>query len=104
MTFQFIADHAKHWPVTWMCDALEVSVSGYYAWAGRTESPAEQRRQELLGVIEEVHVEVQQRYGSPRMTGELRRRGFCVNHKRTERLMAQHGIVARDGRKRRVRT
>jgi len=28
------------------------------------------------------------------MTGELRRRGFCVNHKRTERLMAENGIVA----------
>ena len=27
------------------------------------------------------------------MTDELRRRGFCANHKRIERLMAEHGIV-----------
>jgi len=38
------------------------------------------------------------------MTAELRRRGWCVNHKRIERLMAEKNIVARDGRRRRVRT
>lgn len=27
---------------------------------------------------------------------ELRRRGYCVNHKRTERLMAENAIVAKD--------
>ena len=31
--FAFIADHADEWPVTWMCEALEMSASGYYAWA-----------------------------------------------------------------------
>lgn len=34
MTFAFVADHADKWPVAWMCKALEVSVSGYYAWKG----------------------------------------------------------------------
>jgi len=38
------------------------------------------------------------------MTGELRRRGYCVNHKRTERLMATLGIYARDGRRKKIRT
>jgi putative transposase len=95
LTFQFIADHAKHWPVTWMCDALEVSVSGYYAWAGRSESPAEQRRRELLGVIEEVHVEVKQRYGSPRMTPELNDRGYTCSENMVAKLMNAHGIQAK---------
>jgi len=38
------------------------------------------------------------------MTAELHRRGYCVNHERTERLAAENTIVARDGRRRRVRT
>ena len=38
------------------------------------------------------------------MTTELRRRGFCVNRKRTERLMRDNGIVATDARRRKVRT
>jgi putative transposase len=40
-------------------------------------------------------------YGSPRVTAELGRRGWRVNHKRVERLMAAHGIVGhRPGRRR----
>ena len=38
------------------------------------------------------------------MTEELRRRGFGVNHKRVERLMADNGLYAKDGRRRKVRT
>lgn len=38
------------------------------------------------------------------MTAELRRRGFCVNHKRTERLKAENGIIAADGRRKKLRT
>ena len=78
-----------------MCDALEVSVSGYYAWAGRDDSPAEQRRQELLGVIEEVHVEVKQRYGSPRMTPELNDRGHKCSRNMVAKLMKAHAIQAK---------
>lgn len=33
-------------------------------------------------------------YGSPRITAELRRRGYLVNHKRVERLMRAMGIEA----------
>ena len=95
MTFQFIADHSEQWPVIWMCEALEVSASGYYAWAGRTDSPAEQRRQELLGAIEEVHAEVKQRYGSPRMTPELNARGHECSENMVATLMKAHGIQAK---------
>jgi transposase InsO family protein len=38
------------------------------------------------------------------MTDELRDRGCCVNHKRVERLMAEEGLHAKDGRRRKVRT
>ncbi len=43
-------------------------------------------------------------YGSPRMTAELRRRGWQVNHKRIERLMRVHGVVGHRPRKRRSLT
>ena len=86
-----------------MCEALEVSASGYYAWAGRADSPAEQRRQELVGVIEEIHAEVKGRYGSPRMTPELNARGHDCAENTVAKLMREHGIRART-RKRFVRT
>jgi transposase InsO family protein len=78
-----------------MCEALEVSASGYYAWISRPDSPTEQWRQELVGAIEEVHAEVKQRYGSPRMTAELKARGHECSENTVAKLMSAHGIKAR---------
>ena len=103
MTFRFIADHADEWPVAWTCEALEVSVSGYYAWACRPDSPTEEWRQELVAAIEEVHGDVKQRYGSPRMTAELKARGHECSENTVAGLMREHGIRAKSP-KRFVRT
>lgn len=86
-----------------MCDALEVSASGYYAWINRADSPAAQRRQELLGKIEEIHTEVKGRYGSPRMTAELNAREHKCSENLVAKLMNVHGIRAKT-RKRFIRT
>jgi putative transposase len=99
LTFQFIADHSGQWPVTWMCDTLDVSASGYYAWTNRDESQAEQRRQELLGVIGEIHTEFKGRYGSPRMTAELNARDHDCSENMVARLMKSHGIRAKAPRR-----
>ena len=99
MTFRFITDHAGEWPVTWMCEALEVSASGYYAWAARPDSPTDTWRQELVGAIEEVHAEVKHRYGSPRMTAELKARGYECSENTVARLMSANGIKARTPRR-----
>ena len=77
-----------------MCDALDVSASGYYAWAARPPSPAEQRRGELVTAIEVIHAEVKGRYGSPRMTAELNARGYPCSENTVARLMREHGIRA----------
>jgi transposase InsO family protein len=78
-----------------MCEALEVSASGYYAWAARPDSPTERRRQELVGAIEAVHAELKQRYGSPRMAAELKARGYDCSENTAAKLMSAHGIRAR---------
>jgi transposase InsO family protein len=86
-------------PVVWMCEALEVSASGYYAWASRPDSPTEAWRQNLVGAIEQVHAEVQQRYGSPRMTAELNARGYECSENTVAQLMREHGIRAKSPRR-----
>jgi len=86
-----------------MCEALEVSASGYYAWACRPDSPTKEWRQELLGAIEEVHAQVKGRYGSPRMTAELKARGYECSENTVAELMRWQGIRARRA-KRFVRT
>ena len=86
-----------------MCEALEVSASGYYAWATRADSPAELRRQELVGAIAEIHADVKHRYWITRMTAELNARGYECSENTVAELMREHGIRAKSP-KRFVRT
>jgi putative transposase len=77
-----------------MCDALDVSESGYHAWAARAPSEGENRRGRLVAAIEAIHAEVKGRYGSPRMTAELNARGHACSENTVARLMRDHGIRA----------
>jgi len=78
------------------CKEAGVSRQAFYDWAARRDADraeAEQFEAGLVAEIREVHDEFDETYGSPRMTVELNNRGWCVNHKRVERLMAAHSIV-----------
>jgi putative transposase len=99
MTFRFIEEHRDRWPVRLLCETLQVSPAGYYAWRDRPTSARQRRRDRLLVEIRAVHAEVQARYGSPRVHAELASRGqdCCVNT--VARLMRDHGIAAKAGRK-----
>jgi len=99
LTFAFIAQNAGAWPVAWMCDALDVSESGYHAWAARAPSAGERRRGELVAAIEAIHAAVRGRYGSPRMTAELNARGHACSENTVARLMREHGIRAKAPRR-----
>ena len=97
---------AEGFPIAAACAAAEVSTSAYYDWLERSAAPTEAERDEAIVVNEmwDIHHNHDDTYGSPRMTDELRRRGYDINHKRVERLQAANGIYAADGRRRKVRT
>jgi transposase InsO family protein len=103
LTFRFIADHRDEFPVARMCDALEVSASGYYAWVDRDASPTAVARTTLAETIAAVHAAVRGRYGSPRTTAELNARGHPCSENTVAKVMREHGIRAKAPR-RRVRT
>jgi transposase InsO family protein len=65
-----------------MCQVLQVSRSGYYAWVERPPSEQAQRRTELIEQIRQVHTESGGTYGSPRVCAELvqqHKLEVCVN-------------------------
>jgi putative transposase len=70
-----------------MCRVLEVSRSGYYAWAGRPPSPRTVENAALVVEIRRVHADSDGTYGSRRVHAQLRAEGHQVNVKRVERLM-----------------
>jgi putative transposase len=98
------AQKAVGFPVVAACRAAGVSASAFYAWVARREQGprvVQQAEAALVAEIRSIHADSAGTYGSPRVTAELRRRGWMVNHKRVERLMASHGIVGHRPRRRR---
>src|SRR5215472_3749560 len=95
MTYRFIDQHKDQWPVCWLCETLEVSPAGYYAWRRSPRRVGEQRRDTLLVEIRAVHAQFKGRYGSPRIHAELVARGHdcCVNT--VAKLMQEAGIAAK---------
>lgn len=82
-----------------MCEVLEVSRSSYYKRTKRLQGKRFKENKELLGKIREVFSDSKERYGSPRITAELKRLGIQCNKKRIARLMNKNGIAARIFRK-----
>jgi transposase InsO family protein len=95
---------AKDYPVRELCAVLGVTRSGYYGWRSGQESARELANRLLVEEIRRVHRQKKGRYGSPRVTQQLRREGQRCNHKRVERLMRQQGLRGCSSRKRRVCT
>ena len=104
MTYRFIEGHQETWPLRGMCDALEVSPAGSYAWRRRPPSFQEQRREALLGLIQGIHAEVKQRYGSPRVHAALAARGEACSVNTVAKLMRDNDIRAKSARQFRCRT
>jgi putative transposase len=104
MSFCFIEDHREVYPVRLMCDVLEVSPAGYYAWRTRPVSERHTANAALLTEIRQVHQDSGRRYGSPRVHAALRAQGRGASRGRIERLMRRYGIRAIMAPPRRVRT
>ena len=90
------ARKAEGFPITMACKIAEVSRQAFCDWRKKRASgptAAEVADTELVTAMLDIDAEFDSTYGQPRMTPELRARGFCVNHKRVERLMRNNGIV-----------
>jgi putative transposase len=79
-----------------MCEVADVSRAGWYR---RTDEPTKSERDlELHDAIQKIALEMPC-YGRRRITAELRRRGFKVNHKRVARIMREDNLLCLRRRK-----
>jgi putative transposase len=104
MRFRCIEDQRDTWPVRALCDALEVSASGYDARRGRPESARSVANRALLDAIRHSHQQHRGRYGALRIHATLRAEGRSVSRGHIERPMRRHGIRAATHRRFRVVT
>jgi len=99
MRFAFIAKHRGIWPVSWICEALGVSRSGFHAWLGRAPS-ARARSDEMLGArVRASFIASYRTYGARRVWHDVLAEGQPCGLHRIERLMRQQALKARPRRR-----
>jgi putative transposase len=99
MKFGFVAKHRGIWPVDWMCGALGVSRSGFYAWQDRPLS-ARARTDAVIGAeIRTSFLLSDRTYGARRVLPDVRAAGHTCGLHRIERLMKAQAFRARPRRK-----
>lgn len=99
MRYAFIDRYRHMYPVLVMCNVLEVSSSGYYAWRGRPESRRSREDCELKKKIRSIFNQSRQTYGSPRILDEFRDQGIPCGRKRIARLMKEDHLVPKKARR-----
>jgi putative transposase len=94
-----IDQHRKQWRLPFACEALAVSVSGYYRWR---KHPVRFGRYRRLGMvrpaIQAAYAASRQTYGSPRIHAAIQAQGVkcCVNT--VAKIMREEGLKAKPRR------
>lgn len=99
MRFAFIAKHRHIWPVSWLCEALEVSRSGFHAWLNRLTSTREIHDAKLVMAIETSFKASDRTYGARRVWRDVLEEGLACGLHRIERLMRCNAFKARPRRR-----
>jgi transposase InsO family protein len=93
--FAWIAAEKADFPITKLCQYLQVSTSGFYASRDRPESAHAQTDRRLRVLVRASFDESRQRYGSPRIHEDLIAQEERVSRKWVIRLMQEDGLEAR---------
>jgi len=75
-----------------MCKVFKLSKSGYYHWKDRKPSARSIETGEITREIHTLYQESKGRYGSPKITHQLKERGWKVSRPRVARIMYSEGI------------
>ena len=74
MKYVWIREHRDSFPIAVLCEVLEVSASGYYAWLNRPPSPRAQRHVQIQQAVQQVHADSYGNYGSYKVARQLAQR------------------------------
>jgi putative transposase len=91
-------------PRTVACRALGVSRSWFYKWKGGALGPRAERRQRLKAEVKRLFEAHDGKYGSPRITADLREAGWRVSENTVAGLMREQGLAARRKKRRKSTT
>jgi transposase InsO family protein len=99
MRYQGVQACAGEYPIQRVCEVLEVSESGYYAWLNRPPSQREQSNHYLGKRIQAIWKRFRGIYGAPRIHAELQDQGEVIGKNRVAKLMQALDLRAKGSRK-----
>lgn len=96
----------KQFSIARLCQAFDVSQSGYYQWQRRQREPGPRHLEDvqLAAAIGRIHRDSRSTYGAPRIAAVLRQAGRKHGRNRIGRLMRELQICGRQKRRCRMRT
>jgi putative transposase len=83
------------YPIALIAETLEVSRSGYHAWASGQNQRRARADEALRPKLHAAFAASRRSYGYPRLTAELRAQGERVGKTRIARLMREEGLQGR---------
>lgn len=97
MKYAWIQQHRDSFPITVMCEVLQVSKSGYYTALERQPSPRAERSARIAASVEQVYTESYGVYGSLKITKELQQRDDLEQacRKTVARAMRELGLKSK---------
>lgn len=86
------------------CRALGMSQAWFYKWCHGDSSPRHARREQLKIKVRQLFAAHQRKWGSPRITADLRDEGWVVSVNTVAKIMRELGLRARPKRRRKQTT
>ncbi len=94
----------KDFSIVRMASALNVHRGGYYKWTKHPITKRELENIQLTKMIKGIFFEYKHRYGSPRISKELKEQGITCSKNRVCKLMKKENLIPRARRKFKVTT
>ncbi|MGI8426207.1 MAG: IS3 family transposase [Actinomycetota bacterium] len=82
------------YPLASLCETLDVSRAGYYAWRSEVQSTQQQRERELMPLVCDIFWKHKRRYGARRIAFELGVLGHPCGVDRVAKLLKMQGLRA----------
>lgn len=99
MKYAWIHAHRDSYPVKIMCKVLEVSTSGYYDSLKPTQSPRQQRREQIAAAAEAAYRDSHCIYGYRKVHDDLQEQKVECCRETVRRVLREKGLVSRAKRK-----
>ena len=94
MKYAWIREHQKEFPVAVLCEVLEVSPSGYYAWRHRKPAGGQSRTHQLEQAVTVSYLQSHRVYGYRKVHQDLRLLSIAGCRETVRRVMKRLGFSA----------